>query len=598
MSSRIQTPNVSDAVVSASQLARRYIVALALIAILSIVSQGVIQFLVADQEYDSRVVNIAGRQRMLSQKIAKTSYYIANAASVEAASRSRMELEEALTLWERSHAGLVKGDSEMGLPGKNSREVITLFGVIQPHYEAIVAAAKVILASSGSAAEIDLSIHQIVVHESSFLKSMDEIVFRYDREAKAKVTFAKWLEAGLLTVTLLVLMLEALFIFAPAARRIKRDTLDLAEKEARFGLFMNTLPAAAFIKDEDSTTLYANRYMEEVLGARDWFGKSVWSLFPREFAERMIADDRRSLETGYVVTEEQIPCVDGQSRLYQTHKFSIPRQGRHPLLGGIALDITERKQAEAELELYRHHLEEVIVSRTKEFEEAKKTAEAANLAKSFFLANMSHEIRTPMNAIVGVAHILSRSHLTAEQAALLGKLDGAAQHLLEIINDILDVSKIEAGKFNLEEAPLSLDGLMSNVHSLIVDRAQAKGLTLQIEMGSFPDHLYGDSTRLQQALLNYAANALKFTEKGGIVLRVFNQDERDENVTVRFEVRDTGIGILPETVPRLFTTFEQADNSTTRKYGGTGLGLAIVRRLAELMGGEAGPAAPSGSPPA
>jgi CheY-like chemotaxis protein len=187
-----------------------------------------------------------------------------------------------------------------------------------------------------------------------------------------------------------------------------------------------------------------------------------------------------------------------------------------------------------------------------------------------------------------MSHILRRSRLDTTQLDRLDKIETAGAHLLEIINNILDVSKIEAGKFNLEEVYVSIDSLMDNVRSIIGERLKTKGLALQIEMGSFPDHLYGDSTRLQQALLNYATNALKFTEKGGVVLRALNQDESEERITVRFEVQDTGIGILPEILPRLFSTFEQADNSTTRKYGGTGLGLAIVRRLAELMGGEVG----------
>ncbi len=215
-------------------------------------------------------------------------------------------------------------------------------------------------------------------------------------------------------------------------------------------------------------------------------------------------------------------------------------------------------------------------------------AEAATRAKSVFLANMSHEIRTPLNAITGMVHMLQRTALTIEQADKVGKIDTASQHLISIINDILDLSKIEAGKFVLEEAPVAVDGIVANVLSMIHGRAEAKGLRLFREIGQLPDNLIGDPTRLQQALLNYAVNAVKFTPAGQVTLRVATLEETPDDTLIRFEVEDTGIGIAPDAVSRLFAEFEQADNSTTRRYGGTGLGLSIVRRLCRVMGGEAG----------
>jgi PAS domain S-box-containing protein len=215
-------------------------------------------------------------------------------------------------------------------------------------------------------------------------------------------------------------------------------------------------------------------------------------------------------------------------------------------------------------------------------------AEFASRAKADFLANMSHEIRTPLNAITGMAQLIRKDGLTHEQSNRLDKLEGASRHLLRIIDAILDLSKIDAGKLSLEAVPLRVEQVVANVMSMVADRARAKNLELVSEVPVMPLHLIGDATRLQQALLNYASNAVKFTESGRIVVRAMLLEETAINVTLRLEVEDTGIGIEPHALQRLFEAFEQADNSVTRKYGGTGLGLAITAQLARLMGGEAG----------
>jgi two-component system sensor histidine kinase/response regulator len=201
---------------------------------------------------------------------------------------------------------------------------------------------------------------------------------------------------------------------------------------------------------------------------------------------------------------------------------------------------------------------------------------------------MSHEIRTPMNAIIGMAHLIRRSGVSEEQANRLEKIGAASDHLLNVINDILDLSKIESGKLSLASAPVSIHSLLSNIRSIMASRAVEKGIHLSIVSDSFPPDLQGDPTRLQQALLNYVTNAIKFTESGRVTLRAINEGEVEHALKLRFEVEDTGVGIPPDTLPRLFKAFEQADNSISRTYGGTGLGLVITRRLAELMGGEAG----------
>ena len=221
-------------------------------------------------------------------------------------------------------------------------------------------------------------------------------------------------------------------------------------------------------------------------------------------------------------------------------------------------------------------------------QQERDTARAETHAKSLFLANMSHEIRTPLNAILGMVHILRREGVSEKQAQRLDTINTSADHLLNVINDILDLSKIEAGKMTLEKTDVVVESLLSNISSILTPKAQAKGIRLRVSTDGVPRYLRGDPTRLMQSLLNYANNALKFTHAGSISLRASLADEDEHSALVRFEVEDTGIGIPPAATARLFEAFEQADSSTTRQYGGTGLGLAITRRLAELMGGEVG----------
>ena len=251
-------------------------------------------------------------------------------------------------------------------------------------------------------------------------------------------------------------------------------------------------------------------------------------------------------------------------------------------------DITERKRLGRELDRHRHHLEDLVAQRTAELSAARQQADAANQAKSSFLANMSHEIRTPLNAIIGLAHIMRRGNATPEQAARLDKIDGAGRHLLAIINDVLDLSRIEAGGVQMETIDFPLSAVLDHAASIIGQSARDKGLRIEVENDGVPPWLRGDPTRLRQALLNYAGNAVKFTAQGTVTLRALLLHEKDERILVRFEVEDNGIGIAPEEMSHLFRAFEQADASISRKYGGTGLGLAITRRLAALMDGEVG----------
>ena len=351
-------------------------------------------------------------------------------------------------------------------------------------------------------------------------------------------------------------------------------TAELRESETRFREVANAAPVLIWMAGLDRLCFFFNqgwlaftgRSLEQEMG-NGW----AEGVHPDEF-DRCLEIYVRSFDAGERFSMEyRLRHHDGSYRwILDTGVPRYDGEGRFVGYIGACIDIDAIKRNEADLQ------------------HAREAAETANIAKSAFLANMSHEIRTPLNAITGMAHILRRSGLNTQQTDKLDKIETAGNHLLEIINAILDLSKIEAGKFQLEEGIVCIEEILENAVSIVGNPIKTKGLKLTIETASLPQGLLGDRTRIQQALLNYLSNAVKFTTTGTITLRATVLEESPENTLLKFEVSDTGIGIEPEAMTRLFSVFEQADNSTTRKYGGTGLGLAITKKIAELMGGEAG----------
>ncbi|WP_051241731.1 PAS domain-containing protein [Azohydromonas australica] len=258
----------------------------------------------------------------------------------------------------------------------------------------------------------------------------------------------------------------------------------------------------------------------------------------------------------------------------------------------IGEDVTEKKRIGAELDHHRHRLQELVQERTQQLQQAnaelllaRDRADAASRAKSAFLANMSHEIRTPLNAILGLTHLMRRDVRDTVTVERLGRVGNAATLLLQVVNDVLDLSKIEAGRVELEEADFSLRALLAGSQALVAEQAHAKQLRLALDPGDVPDALHGDPTRLSQALLNLLSNAVKFTERGEVQVRAEVLERGERGLRLGLSVRDTGIGIAPDKLDQVFGAFVQEDASTTRRFGGSGLGLAITQRLAGLMGG-------------
>ena len=390
---------------------------------------------------------------------------------------------------------------------------------------------------------------------------------------------------------------------APAVYAMMRDVTARKAAEAqlhKLSLAVEQSTQSILITDCQGRIEYVNQAFERITGYRsaDALGRHPSFLGCDSNPEESTAGLWATLRSGESWHGELINRrTDGST--YTALLTAVPlRQSDGRISNYLQLhdDISEQKRLAAELELHRNHLEEQVASRTAELRVARQQADAANQSKSAFLANMSHEIRTPMNAIIGMNELLRRDPTTPEQAQRMDKIAQASQHLLALINDILDLSKIEAGKVVLEDVPFQLATVLDHVASIIGEAARSKGLAIAIDIdaGGAPMWLRGDPTRLRQALLNYASNAVKFTAQGRVVLRarlpqdIGNGKDSLAAVSVRFEVEDTGMGIAADKLPLLFQDFEQADASTTRQYGGTGLGLAIARRLARLMGGEAG----------
>ena len=340
----------------------------------------------------------------------------------------------------------------------------------------------------------------------------------------------------------------------------------IAAQQQRLQRILDASPVAVAYSVE-GVFRFANPAFENLFGRRA--GEPATSIYVNPADRNAMVAEMRA---GAGVVERVVKMWDREHRQREIEMtmMAITLDGVEGVMGWLT-DVTERREAEMALR------------------EGKRLAEQAARIKSDFLANMSHEIRTPMNTIIGMASLVQRMPLQPKQQNYIGKIEQAGRHLLRIINDILDFSKIEAGRLAIENLPFELDRALEAALGMMSGAAAEKGLELVLRVSpDVPRHLRGDALRIGQVLMNFLSNAVKFTERGEIGVEVTVERVVGDRMTVRFAVRDSGIGIAPEALERLFTSFTQADTSTTRRYGGTGLGLAICKRLAELMGGHAG----------
>ncbi|MFZ6773664.1 PAS domain S-box protein [Undibacterium sp. SXout7W] len=350
------------------------------------------------------------------------------------------------------------------------------------------------------------------------------------------------------------------------------EALRLANDEQQ-AIFNTANSGIALISDR--IILRANRRLHEML---EW---SFGSLIGQTTDVLYVDEVARDVDIGGAY--EQI----WRGEVHRRDQALVRRDGTQfwARLTGTAVDVHDHAKGTVWV------IDDITAERAaiEQIRHAKALAETAVRTKSDFLANMSHEIRTPMNAIIGMSHLVMKTELSARQMDYVRKIQSSSQHLLGIINDILDLSKIEAGKMVVEHINFELDAVLDNVSSLIAEKAAAKGLEFIIDIDDdVPRSLIGDPLRVGQILINYFNNAIKFTEAGEVAVRISVLENTEQQVLLNFSVKDSGIGIDEEQLSRLFKSFEQADTSTTRKYGGTGLGLAISKQLAEMMGGTVG----------
>ncbi len=372
----------------------------------------------------------------------------------------------------------------------------------------------------------------------------------------------------------------------------KRAEVDLRESGQRYRFLADAMPQIIWTAKPDGEMDYYNQPWY------DYSGLTFEQTRERGWTPVLHADDLqvcvdRWFKAHTTASHYEIECrfkraADGAYRWHLVRAMPLrDRQGAIVQWVGTCTDIDEQKRAEVRLREAQVTLEQRVGERTRELSAAKAEADRANAAKSEFLANMSHEIRTPLNAVIGLGFLLEQTTLTEDQHQFLSKIQFAGRSLLSVVNNVLDLSKIEAREMTLEEESFDLPELFTNISQMLTAQAKFKGIKLIVEPRSdLPRFVIGDVARLRQILINLLNNAIKFTDVGHVELKAYYTEHGSDHVRLRCEVIDTGIGIEPAVVKRMFVPFAQADASTTRRFGGTGLGLSIARHLVELMGGE------------
>ena len=460
-----------------------------LVTILSIVgiSLIIINHGIHQQQEDGTIINYAGQQRTISQKIAKNSVEILYLYEKQTDNNLvRNELNRTLATWKANHNAIINGSDELNLPESKSENIEALYKELQPIFNVIKTNAEALVLET-EADKMQLYAEVILENEPVYHSKMNEIVANYDQELITKTQNLKTKVYSTIIFGTLIFLLILYFFINPIFK--KRD---------------------------------------------------------------------KEYQKYYTLSDE----LKNRNREIDVIKSNVESKNRQ----------LQRKN-------------EILAKQVIELEQSKNAALLAVTTKSEFLSNMSHEIRTPLNAIIGVANILNEDNPRPDQAEHLDTLLFSSENLMVIINDILDYSKIEAGKVKFEKINFSLNRIINGIHKTMIATAEKKNINFKytIQEG-IPETYIGDPVRLSQIILNLVGNAIKFTEKGSVDIRVSQSKIENGKATLNFAVEDTGIGIPDEKQKIIFDSFSQANSKTTRLYGGTGLGLAITRQLLEMQG--------------
>lgn len=550
----------------------------------------------------AEVINIAGRQRMLSQQIQLLTTQLANPNLPATTDRSqlRQALKEA-AIEMRYAQSTLNGDLSQS---PDNVEAYWLIHIYNEHNQPLIELTKkftdlALEISYSEKVTPDQQQALIAIADQNFMNLLDVAPMRLQAEAEATLELQNRVAIGLFTGAISVLIFFAYIVFRPALRHVdlslaageRAKLLETVISSANDAIFLIDAPPNAALARityvNDAFLRLTGYHREEIIGQSP-------SLLNGPETNPVTLDEMQNTLKSRQPFNGELVNYGKNGEPYWLEISIVPirnQQGDITNFAAIERDITARKKAEGMYDDILNQLKranqrnEAIAN---DLAESLHEAELANQAKSDFLANMSHELRTPMNGVLGMAHLLSDTPLNDEQRELVGTINGSAEALLVLLNDILDLSKIEARALTLESIPYNLSEILQSCVSLMRPLATDKQLILDMEIGkNVPPYIWGDPGRTRQIITNLLGNAVKFTEAGQV--RVSIHRRRSESADVLYlDVQDSGIGIAADKLDKIFDKFTQADHSVTRKYGGTGLGLAITRNLVELMGGEIG----------